>query len=95
MAGLKKFTLEATKNLIRHNQRTIQNPSNTDIDSSRTIANYQLHPDRGISDYKYFTERKAELYCYKRNDVKVAAGWIVTKALLILILFIARMKQLQ
>ena len=79
MAGLKKFTLEATKNLIRHNQRTIKNPANVDIDSLRTINNYTLHPDRGISDYKYFVERKAQLYCYNRTDVKVAAGWIVTK----------------
>lgn len=79
MAAMKKFTLEATRNLIRHNERTIQNPSNTDIASSKTISNYALHPDRGMSCYKYFLERKEELYCYKRSDVKVTAGWIVTK----------------
>lgn len=79
MAAMKKFTLEATRNLIRHNERTIQNPSNTDIDSAKSLNNYALHPDREMSCYKYFLERKAELYCYKRADVKVTAGWIVTK----------------
>ena len=79
MAGMKKFTLQATRNILRHNERTIQNPSNTDIDSAKTISNYALHPERNMSSYKYFLERKSQIYCYNRDDVKVTAGWIVTQ----------------
>lgn len=79
MAGVKKFTLEATRNLLRHNERTIKHPSNPDIDPTKTLSNYSLHPDRGMSDYNYFLSRKNQLYCYNRADIKVTAGWIVTK----------------
>ena len=39
---------------------------------------YVLSPDRGMSDYDYFLQRKSELYCYKRDEVKVMSGWVVT-----------------
>ena len=31
-----------------------------------------------MTEYDYFLQRKSELYCYNRNDVKVMVGWIVT-----------------
>ena len=49
-----------------------------DIDKDRTVQNYSLLPQRGISSYEYYRQRKSELYCYNRTDVKVMAGWIVT-----------------
>ena len=44
----------------------------------RTVKNYSLLPQREISSYEYYRQRKSELYCYNRADVKVMAGWIVT-----------------
>lgn len=78
MASVEKYTLSAVVNQLRHNERTTENPSNIDIDRSRTKLNYALSPDRGMTSYDYFKYRKSELYCYNRSDVKVLAGWIVT-----------------
>lgn len=78
MASVKKFDESAVVNQLRHIERTIQNPENKDICKERTVENYSLAPQRGISSYDYYVERKKELYCYNRKDVKVMAGWIVT-----------------
>lgn len=76
MAGVKKFTDEAVRNEIRHNNREIKNDRNKDIDTTRTYMNYRLSPER--DDYAYYQKRKSEVYCYNRKDVKTLAGWIVT-----------------
>lgn len=78
MASIEKFTEHAVVNELRHIERTIENPSNEDIDTTKFDQNYILAPDRSMSSYDYFKERKAELYCYGRDDVKVMAGWTVT-----------------
>ena len=78
MASVKKFTDGAVVNQLRHCNRLIEKDSNTDIDSTRTYLNYSLTPDRGMSEYEYYKQRKSELYCYGRADVKTLAGWIVT-----------------
>lgn len=78
MASVKKFTSSQVFNQLRHNERTIYNSSNPDIDSNKIYKNYSLAPDRRKSAYGYFKERKAELYCYGRADVKVLCGWVVT-----------------
>lgn len=78
MASLKKFTELSTRNLLRHNERTLSNPSNKDIDPSRFLENYSLSPIRPISSWDYFKNRKQQLYCFNRSDVKVTASWVVT-----------------
>ena len=78
MASVKKFTESAVVNQLRHIERTIAHPENMDIEKDRTVQNYSLLPQRGISSYEYYRQRRSELYCYNRADVKVMAGWIVT-----------------
>ena len=78
MATVQKVKASAVVNLLRHNERTIRSPANRDIDFQRSPENYSLAPDRGISSYDYFKERKEQLYCYNRSDVNVMAGWVVT-----------------
>ena len=78
MASVKKFTESAVVNQLRHIERTIAHPENMDIEKDRTVQNYSLLPQREISSYEYYRQRKSELYCYNREDVKVMAGWIVT-----------------
>ena len=78
MASVQKFTMAALPNQIRHINREIQDNANRDIDSSRSGQNYVLSPDRGKPAYQYFKERKKQLHCMNRSDVKVAAGWCVT-----------------
>ena len=78
MASVQKFTAKAVPWEIKHIERTIANPTNQDIDSSRTHLNYSLMPQRELSSYEYFKKRKSQLSCYNRADVKVLAGWVVT-----------------
>ena len=78
MACAMKFSAGAVRNQLRHNRRTIEHSSNRDIDPERLEHDYVLSPDRGMTEYDYFLQRKSELYCYNRDDVKVMAGWVVT-----------------
>lgn len=78
MASIKKFTDSAVIKQIRHNNRKIVEDKNTDIDPLRTHLNYSLTPNRKIGEYEYYQQRKKELYCYNRSDIKTLAGWIVT-----------------
>lgn len=78
MAHVKKFTHGAVENQIKHCKRLLENDSNGDIDPSRTPYNYTLTPEREVSEYEYYLQRKSELYCYNRSDIKTMAGWIVT-----------------
>ena len=78
MACAMKFSAGAVRNQLRHNRRTIEHSSNRDIDPERLEHDYVLSPDRGVTEYDYFLQRKSELYCYNRDDVKVMVGWIVT-----------------
>lgn len=57
-------------NLLRHNARTIHNPSNKDIDFDRTYKNETYSPDRGMTPYLYYKERLSELWYVNRKDVK-------------------------
>ena len=78
MASVKKFAENEVQHQLRHNQRTIKHSSNHEIDPERLEQDYVLSPDRGMTEYDYFQQRKSELYCYNRSDMKVMAGWIVT-----------------
>lgn len=78
MASVKKFSDAAVIYEIKHNKRELLNDKNTDIDPDLTCLNYSLTPIRPVSEYEYYLNRKAELYCFNRSDVKTLAGWIVT-----------------
>lgn len=78
MASVEKYTNKETINIIKHCNREIYNEKNKDIDSTLTHLNYDLTPEREVSHYQYYLQRKDELYVYNRADVKTCAGWIVT-----------------
>lgn len=77
MASVTKFKASAVRNILAHNARLIQEPSNKDIDASRSEQNYSLL-DRGQSAYDYYWARKQELHCLHRDDVKPLCGWVLT-----------------
>ena len=79
MASVKKFAEKEVYNQIRHIERTIDNPSNKDIDPGKIDHNYFLSPARDITSYQYYKELKNKVYMYNRKDVKVLAGWIITQ----------------
>lgn len=78
MASLKKFTHSAVVNQLRHVGRETVNPANTNIDATQSGFNYALSPERGMSAYSYYRERKGHLYYFGRPDVKTLVGWVVT-----------------
>ena len=78
MASVKKFKACAVANQIRHIERTIENPSNEDIDKENTNKDYLLTPNREMSSYDYYKQRLSEVYLYKRADVNTLCGWIIT-----------------
>jgi plasmid recombination enzyme len=77
MASVEKFSKSSIVNQLRHIERTIQNPSNPDIDREKSNQNYSL-VHRNISSYDYYKERLSQCYLYNREDVKTTFGWIVT-----------------
>ncbi len=77
MASVEKFSKSSIVNQLRHIERTIQNPSNPDIDKSKSNLNYSL-VDHGMSSYDYYKERLSQCYLYNRDDVKTVFGWVVT-----------------
>lgn len=51
---------------------------NQDIDLSRTHLNYNLGPERDISQVDFIRQRTSEVRTMKRADVKVMCSWVVT-----------------
>ena len=83
MARIEKYTDTAVMNILRHMERSVANPSNQEIDPSRTPLNYALHNKirNGrlfLSDFSYYRHRLKKLYVYGRKDVKTLCGWIIT-----------------
>ena len=82
MAAFNKYINAAIYNLLRHNNREVRNPSNTDIDPERAKQNYCLTPpDRGITlaeNKEYYNQRLDEVYHYKRDTLVTCCEWIVT-----------------
>lgn len=77
MASVKKFTASAVRNQLRHVEREIENNSNKDICKEMKSENYSF-VDREISSFDYYLQRKSEVYCYNRADVKTLAGWVIS-----------------
>lgn len=77
MASVQKFSKKAIVNQLRHIERTIQNPSNMDIDKEKNHLNYSMI-DHGMSSYDYYKKRLSECYVFDREDVKTAFGWVIT-----------------
>lgn len=78
MASIMKFTHSAVVNQLRHVLRETINPANINIDATRSHLNYLLSPDRGMSAYSYYKERKSQVYCFGRSNLNTLAGWVVT-----------------
>jgi hypothetical protein len=84
MANAAKYAAGAVGNLTAHFERKKDDCGeyakfgNTNIDPSRTPLNYNLAPERGMTQAEYIAQRKSEVRCLKRADVNVMCAWIVT-----------------
>ena len=83
MAHYAKYTKGSAGSLTRHYERAKNSRGeyikfgNEGIDTSRTHLNYNLAPhQQGQLDF--IKDRLNDVYCLKRDDVKVMCSWVVT-----------------
>lgn len=75
---VEKYTRTAVGHILQHYNRWVMNFSNKDIDHEKTDLNYNLAPERDLSDIDYYRSRLAQVKCQNRADVKTLCDWIVT-----------------
>lgn len=78
MAHMKKYAKGSVQSLALHIERKTKNHSNKDIDVSRSYLNYSLIKNDDRTMMKRLNDRLQNVYCMKRDDVKVCCSWVVT-----------------
>lgn len=81
MAHVTKFTMAAVGNMTNHYSREADDMKprkNINIDRSKTHLNYNLAPERNVSQVEFIRQRLHEVKCQKRSDVKVMCDWVIT-----------------
>lgn len=84
MAHCMKLSKAACGHMFKHYERAKDEFGqyvkfgNTEIDPARTPNNYNLAPDRGISQGEFVRQRCNEVRCLNRKDVNVMCSWVVT-----------------
>ena len=78
MAHVEKFKEVQLGVMLKHYERSNQNYSNENIDKTRTHLNYNLAPERDISQYEFIKKRCSEVRCLNREDVVKMCDWIIT-----------------
>lgn len=79
-----KATKGAVGHLCKHYERGFDNNGelvkfgNQSIDNNRSHLNYNLAPQRDISQGEFIKQRCNEVYCLNRKDVNVMCSWVVT-----------------
>lgn len=82
--NIQKYTKEASGHLFKHFERAKDKNGNytkfgnRDIDLSKTFLNYNVAPNRGMSQTDYLNKRLSEVYHLKRKDVNVMCSWGIT-----------------
>ena len=77
MAHVQKFTRGNLNGLSIHLDRKTDHHSNEEIDPTKTYLNIALCQKEGDT-LSRLNDRLKEVYCMKRDDVKVGCSWIVT-----------------
>lgn len=77
MAHVQKFTRGNLNGLSIHLDRKTDHHSNEEIDPTKTYLNIDLCQKEGDT-LSRLNNRLKEVYCMKRDDVKVGCSWIVT-----------------
>ena len=83
MAHFAKYTKGSVGGLTKHYERAKDEQGNyyrfknEGIDAERSPLNYNLAPHQ-LKQLDFVNERLDEVYCLKRDDVKVMCSWVVT-----------------
>ncbi len=82
--NVQKYTAEACGHLFKHFERAKDKGGNyikfgnRDIDISMTCLNYNLAPNRGMTQMEYLNKRLSEVYHMKKKDLKTMCSWVIT-----------------
>lgn len=76
---VEKYNKSALGNMLKHYSRDHKNPECRDnINTDLTKNNYNLAPEREITDYQFIQQRLGEVKHLNRDDVNIMADWVVT-----------------
>lgn len=79
MASLCKATKGASGNLFDHYERKENIKfKNQDIDKTRSYLNYNLAPNKNLSQREILNKRLSQVKVLKRDDVNVTCNWVIT-----------------
>lgn len=84
MAHVAKYNKGALGHMFKHYERATDEKGeyikfgNESIDISKSHLNYNLAPDRNISQGEFVKQRCSEVKCLNRKDVNVMCSWVVT-----------------
>lgn len=78
MANVEKFNMSAVGHVCAHFAREADNYSNENIDEDLTWTNYNLAPDREVSQVEFVKKMLDEIPHAKRKDLCVMSSWCVT-----------------
>jgi hypothetical protein len=86
MAHVQKFTKAATAHMFKHFERAKNEQgeyvkfTNQSIDLEKSHLNYNLAPERNMSQGEFARKRCSDdgVRCMNRKDVNVMCSWIVT-----------------
>ena len=82
--NIQKYTKEACGHLFKHFERAKDKYGNyvkfgnRDIDLSLSCLNYNLAPNRGMTQSEYLDKRLSEVYHIKKKDLNVMCSWVIT-----------------
>lgn len=78
MANVEKFTMVQIGHVLAHMGREHEHYSNTNIDSNFSWLNYNLAPERHVSQYEYVKQKLDEIQHVNRKDLCVMGSWCLT-----------------
>lgn len=85
MAHVMKCTASASGHMFSHYARSEEKErskdvvrSNEKIHPEKTCKNYNLAPDRGMTQLEFLRKRLSEIKVQKRADVNVFCDWVIT-----------------
>ena len=79
MANFSKATKGASGSLLDHYERREEIKfKNQDIDKTRSCLNYNLAPNKNLSQREILNQRLSEVKVLKRDDINIICSWVIT-----------------
>jgi len=73
-----KYPKQAIGHMCSHFDRSANNIGNENIEPEKTKENYNLAPERNLTQIEFINQRCGEIKCLNRKDVNAMCSWVVT-----------------